>query len=171
MNNDPIKVEDALAKSHSTPAPDPIPVSDQYVAAFGDDDEGDLDPHDAGHVGKTVLGLLKGRGVIQAEVASNPKGRFTFKRASDTSKCPENSRDAGEIAGQYTPHLYAEKRKIFLGSAKLKGLSYKDANASWNSSKERALLLCDVPLPELKRRRFVSKSCTQNPFQVAAGGG
>ena len=32
-------------------------------------------------------------------------------------------------------------------------------------------MLCQVPLRELKRRRFVAKEATENPFLAAVGGG
>ena len=45
-------------------------------------------------------------------------------------------------------------------------LSFKRANELWKSSHARKLMLQDVLLPELKRRRFVEKTATTNPFTV-----
>ena len=56
--------------------------------------------------------------------------------------------------------------KEFLDQAAANGeeASYAMARDKWATSMKRASLLSTVSLPELKRRRFVSKDCTTNPF-------
>lgn len=56
--------------------------------------------------------------------------------------------------------------KDFICSAKEAGTasSRPEALASWSVSLKRAQLLSSLSLPELKKRRFVPKGCTANPF-------
>ena len=63
---------------------------------------------------------------------------------------------------KYSPHLYAEQRKIFIGAS---GKTYKEACEAWKTSAERSKLLSQVSLGELKRRKFVPKGCQENPFR------
>ena len=65
-------------------------------------------------------------------------------------------------SGNYSPHLYAQKRLIFIEAS---GLAFKEASAAWNASSERAALLSTVPLAELKRRKFVPRGCQEHPFR------
>ena len=56
--------------------------------------------------------------------------------------------------------------KDFLDQAAASGqeATYAMARDKWATSMKRASLLSTVSLPKLKRRRFVSKDCTSNPF-------
>ena len=142
----------------STRAPDPIAVSKQYRAAFDDQEEDPVQSSTCASTGLrkgAFLGFLKGP---RADV-SRSRGRLQFKRPTKASG-----------SEGYTPHLYAEKRKAFLQEAQQKGLGAGEARAAWNESREKALLLCDVPIPELKRRKFVAKGCTENPFRIMIRG-
>ena len=47
------------------------------------------------------------------------------------------------------------------------GVTKAAAGQAWGSSMKRATLLMDVPLKELKRRKFVGKECKENPFKAA----
>ena len=156
------QVQDGLQNALSTRAPDPVAVSKQYRAAFGDEDEEDPVRRSTcastGFSRGAFLSFLKGP---RAD-ASHSRGRLQFKRPAKAS--------SSEGTEGYTPHIYAEKRKAFLLEAQQKGLGAGEARAAWNESREKALLLCDVSIPELKRRKFVPKGCTENPFQVMIRG-
>jgi hypothetical protein len=78
--------------------------------------------------------------------------------------------EGAQAEGLYMPHLFSEKRKVYIQSMRLSGASYTEACESWVNSKERAALLAPLDLPELKRRRFVEKSCQHNPFRAVLGG-
>ena len=69
---------------------------------------------------------------------------------------------AARESAKYSPHLYAQKRMIFIQAS---GLGLKEGSAAWNASSERAALLSTVPLGELKRRKFVPRGCQENPFR------
>lgn len=59
---------------------------------------------------------------------------------------------------------YGEIRGAFLASLKEQGYKFVDAKAQWDESKEKKELLSSISLPELKRRKFVDKTCTVHPW-------
>ena len=63
-----------------------------------------------------------------------------------------------------TDWQYGEIRTLYIQSKKNSGLSYKDAVNLWDNSVEKAQLLALVPLPELRKRRFVGKGVVENPW-------
>lgn len=63
-----------------------------------------------------------------------------------------------------TVRRYSEVRKAFLSKVKGEGASHSNAMELWDDSEEKRLYLKDVPLPELKRRKFVPKYATLNPW-------
>lgn len=72
----------------------------------------------------------------------------------------------------YQPGKYNEARKSFLDQLKKESkenglkLTYAKACETWNSSLKRAHMLCGVSVSELKKRRFIPKGCTTNPFKI-----
>ena len=163
-------------------------MSEQYLAAHDLDDDGDDDDKEA------VAPALRGDG--GAKEAAAPTCRFLSgfmlkRRASEGEKGPavpstkqanknvkglkkrkvtqDDQAPSGPPA-KYTPHLYAERRVHFIQQAKADGMSIKDAREAWNESDSKRAMLATVSLPELKRRRFVDKTCTVNPFCIARAG-
>ena len=63
-----------------------------------------------------------------------------------------------EFQEEYMDHLMEQAKN------KGKKLSKTEARQEWMGSLKRAELLAGLPLAELKRRRFVDKSCQENPF-------
>ena len=51
-----------------------------------------------------------------------------------------------------------------LASLKKDGLKYSEAVAEWDQSLEKKQLLGSISLPELKKRRFVDRSCKSSPW-------
>ena len=70
-----------------------------------------------------------------------------------------------DSAAQYKAGEYCCARDRFLARARqhLK-VSYKTACDLWNSSTEKKNYLKNMSVGELKRRRFVPKGTTENPF-------
>ena len=58
-------------------------------------------------------------------------------------------------AVDYKPKEFAEARLNFIKIQRAQGLSFAEASKSWSTSEERADLLADLPVSELKRRRFI----------------
>lgn len=59
---------------------------------------------------------------------------------------------------------YASVRKSFIQKEQQGGLTYKAAMDNWDSSEEKRLYLCDVSVKELKRRKFIPRDATTNPW-------
>ena len=81
------------------------------------------------------------------------------KQALKTKRCQAS---AACVASAYKPHLYNEKRQIFLAAS---NLPYKEAVQAWNGSEERRVLLSGLSLRELKNCKFVRKTCNVHPFK------
>ena len=98
---------------------------------------------------------------------SKPKAKSNPK----TNKKPEKAMadPKAQCYGQYLPKDFSKRGKLFRDQAKAQGHSPKVALRMWLESSERASILADLPLNELKRRKFVPKGCCQNPF--ASGNG
>ena len=164
------KVLDGL---RDAPAPDPVSVSAQYVKAMADavedaeDEEKPPAPAPARTARRSLAALLSQKAPeTSAESATEGPGPSKRKAPSDKHV------DVGDSEHAYKPQHFQQKRQIFVASAMADGMSYNEARSAWTGSVERARLLASVPLGELKRRRFVPKGATCNPFlAVAAGGG
>ena len=59
---------------------------------------------------------------------------------------------------------YGKIRNLYINNHRSKGCSYKEACEIWDDSVEKAQLLSLVPLPELKKRRFLGREVTVNPW-------
>lgn len=62
------------------------------------------------------------------------------------------------------PWNYAGIRREFIIKQTSQGIKYKEAAAKWQTSDEKRLYLKDVPLKELKRRKFVGKDVATHPW-------
>lgn len=87
------------------------------------------------------------------EQAPVPPGR---KRKSPSKDCESK------------PHQewnYSNVRASFIQKARLEqGVSYGDAKSLWDESSDKRHYLKDVSVQELKRRKFITKDCTVNPW-------
>ena len=59
---------------------------------------------------------------------------------------------------------YGKIRNLYINNHRRQGCSYKEACEIWDDSVEKAQLLSLVPLPELKKRRFLGREVTVNPW-------
>ena len=166
--------------------PEPVALNAQYIGAFHaeEDDDGDAkeDAPEASHADppRTTTFRRKNRKlpskkrnkgkkrVGKKKQAPGKNSRAPGKNARPSNSNPEASAGSGSA---YSPKIFSERYAAFLKAACQDGMRQKEAQAKWVASAERAALLSDMPLPELKRRRFVSKSCTVNPFSKASLGG
>ena len=174
------------------PAPGPIPLSQQYLKAFQGDDDDISQDAEAPKAPKARKARKARKGPKKVQRPSNkkrkagkwspaPKQTKSFSSegvkaqpATCTGEAVESSKDAAEIvkpAGvAYCPHHFAEKFRIFCQARLAEKVSYRDAAKMWRESSERASYLAQVPLRELKRRRFVKKEVQHNPFAAALAG-
>ena len=93
-----------------------------------------------------------------------PKMRPKAK-ACPTSEPKKQAKARSTSYGAYEAGKYATERNSFVAKLKKMGLSFKQANSQWLVSSTRKAMLKDMPLPELKRRRFVGKDVTTHPFR------
>lgn len=135
-------------------------MSEQYLAAH----DGDDDDEEAAAAALPSVGAAKEAAAPRSGFLS----RFLKKRKVD--KGSQDEATSEPPANKYTPHLYAERRVHFIQQAKADGVSFKEAREAWNESDSKRAMLATVSLPELKRRRFVEKGCTVNPFCLARAG-
>ncbi len=60
---------------------------------------------------------------------------------------------------------YSSVRDSFIKKARFEnGVSYTAAKALWDESSDKRHYLKDVSVQELKRRKFITKDCTVNPW-------
>ena len=153
LNSEVLKVlEDKRAMMHTPP---PFPQSAQYKKEDEvEPEEGDPETGKPCKKSTRKSKKAKKRGPAQVhktKVAEIPD-------AAPSEFLPATSEET------YSPSRYAELRKHFVTEKMSAGLSWKNAQAEWNQSDLKRQLLCAVSLPELKKRRFVSKDCTENPW-------
>ena len=154
---------------------DPVPLSAQYVATFvaeGDEaaDEDDEEAKPAlstrPEVRRTTFRRKK------RPLKANPKKKKGQKKSNAAKAKPKPS--VGEPPkvsnSSYSPHYFHERSQIFIQKSRADGNSHKVAVALWTQSQERRELLAGLTVQELKRRKFVPKTCVSNPFAASLGG-
>ena len=146
-----------LKDSIATPPPTPFAQSAQYKKTFDDskDDDDDGELAEAPAKKNTKKKKRKGKKPGPAQVQRAKK-----KPSDEAVQAPA----AGEV---YQANRYSELRTDFINKLKESGVKYQAAAEQWNNSDLKRQLLANVPLPELKKRRFVrfvTKDCTTNPW-------
>ena len=139
-----IKVDDAA----------PFKVSAQYKSSWNEHEEA----ADKADEDKTIPER-------RPKKPKKPKKSKVLKSASSAASvlaAAESSKQ--KRYGQYTPHVYKQQRTQYIEARRAEGASYALANAGWNLSKEKAELLCEVPISELIRRRFLAKGAQSNTW-------
>lgn len=145
---------ESLKKSLDAPVPEAFPQSAQYkknfraVPADQDPDEEEAEVPNKRKKPKTKK-QKKAKGPAQAKFASKSSPKAVVGAADSE---------------EYAPKRYAELRKKFMDDLRAEGVAYKMAASQWDSSALKKQLLAPLDLPELKRRRFVTKDCTENPW-------
>ncbi|CAE7840892.1 unnamed protein product [Symbiodinium sp. CCMP2592] len=147
----PDYVQHGLLKLRSERAPEPVAVSEQYLAAYANDDDDQDDDGD-------VEASPSGGGAKKADVPrSGVLTSFMHKRVPEADKGPavptkpagkkelkkrRVNQDGPAAPANYTPHLYAERRVHFIQQARADGMSLRQAQEAWNDSdaKDREFL-------------------------------
>ena len=153
-----------VLEKQSSAVPDPFPQNAQYKNAI-DDDQGD---EDSAPTKKPKKGTKKGKKKISK---GKRRGRAQVQKAAHVDEPATDSGHSGEIdtsdyrPGEvYTPTRYNFLRKKYVATKMESGFTWRKAQKCWNESDVKALLLSSLPLPELKRRRFVKKDCAVHPW-------
>lgn len=137
-----------LREALKAPVPQPFPQNAQYKKNM----ENQADAQDAEVAAvkakKSAKKKKKKRG--PAQVADAKRAEAPVCQASET-----------EV---YSPQRYSLLRKDFIDKACQNGSTFSEAKGLWDDSALKRQLLGPVSLPELKKRRFVSKECQSNPW-------
>ena len=115
-----------------------------------------------------------------AKKQKSPKKQKTLNKKKETKKKPETQKKDTHYTStakavvasdqEYQPGMFLNERSKWISqwikNQEEKGLCFSRAYAlkEWGTSLRKAQLLAHVPLPELKRRRFVGKEAETNPF-------
>ena len=133
------------ALGDGAPVPKAFPLHSQYVAKMKASREA----------------AAEGEGGDQAVDSSGDEG--SEKPRKSKKKPTKEARKATTPSG--SPWNYNSIRLSFIHAArKEKGLNFKAAKELWDHSQEKRDFLAPISLAELKRRKFVAKSCAANPW-------
>lgn len=142
---------------------------------YGEDDEqDDCDPEmgsDTGQQQPVCRAKKRRRRQLLKKCKKKTKKKVVVERKARSGCKPVPDAIHGKCLA-YQPGTYNETRKSFLDEWKKKsketGLKPTHAAAveAWDTSLKRALMLCDLSVGELKKRRFIPKGCSTNPFKI-----
>ena len=108
-----------------------------------------------------------------AELAEVPsKGSSAKQKAKktrpDVSKAKKQDNPPQSKPGVYQPNEYSRLRREFIDAEiSSKGVAFSVAAKLWDASDKKKQLLGSLSLPELKRRRFITKDAESNPWSDA----
>ncbi len=129
----------------------PFPQSAQYQKAFKS--------------GETNKGEEESKGTKAKKKKKQGKKRADVKNLS--SPTIENPKSMAE-SSTYKANEYSDIRKMFLKDAmESRGISAREASQEWNVSSQKRKMLAGLSIPELRRRRFIGKGETENPWAIA----
>ena len=120
-----------------------------------------------------AMKVKQGKKPAKVSGAKHPPASEKTKKKQGPKASPEDLQKINPKASpeqKYEPGKLLEIRNVyvenFIQNAESEGetVSKKDAIKAWQESIQLARLLKDVPLTDLKRRRFVRKEATTNPF-------
>lgn len=125
----------------------PFPLHSQYVPA--------------------VLGARDGDHESESDDAQK-KPRKKPKKAKAKSKGPTKTKKGSDLPkSEVQPSSewqYGSIRKKYIENLRNEGKSFDEAAKMWNESTEKARYLAPVSLGQLKKRRFLEKGATRNPW-------
>lgn len=128
----------------NAPAPKPFAINQQYkVNMVEEEAEGEAGGQDM-------------------EPSSEPP-----KKKRRGNKHPKTAKTKGTSAKQVASESgwdYGAQKSQFIKALKADGISQSDASDKWNESAEKRAILGPLTIGELKRRRFLPKEATSNPW-------
>ena len=125
----------------------PFPIHSQYVPAV-------LGARDVGQGSESEK---------ECEPKKNPKKqkkkKTPAKKKEKKGSDPVHSEDQPKSEWQYR-----SIRMKYIENLRAEGKSFDEASKLWNDSAEKAAYLAPVSVGELKKRRFLPKGATRNPW-------
>ena len=147
-----IEVLESIKASNEKPV-EAFAVSKQYKSARNADDE-------EGAVDEEPVKVNKKK----KKKGKKPKKMRVQIREDQKAEPKASGKKREQMYGEYKPESYKKARVDFIKERRDQGDSFKDASDAWNESSMKAQLLCQMPVAELVRRRFVEKGTTSNPW-------
>ena len=135
-----------MNKTSSQPVP-PFPLHAKYVPAVLGAKGGEAD-HDGSDV--------------DSDEKKGPKPKRKAKKPKAKAKKPTKA--TKNKSEEQSDWQYGKIRNLFIKNHRATGLSYQEAVKLWDNSDEKAQILSLVPLPELKKRRFLEFHIATNPW-------
>ena len=133
----------------------PFALQSQYVPAIlaarteaGEPHDDDDDADDEKDVGKIVP----------------PKESKSKLEKTQKRKNPPQCADSADVEPQKTEWQYGTIRKAYIQARREEGCSFDEAVCLWDDSMEKARYLAPCSVGELKKRRFLEKGSTENPW-------
>ena len=167
-----IKKNAAIANDHDNvnDADDDAEASDAAESAAASSDHEDEGKPQVCPVKSYRFQVTRVKAATWKKPTAKPKSKNRKPAEPKPPKGPEAEAEAdtAQAFGDYVPKDFHKRSLIFREAAKAAGHAPRAARQLWMDSDERAALLAEVPLQELKRRKFVPKECTENPF-IRAG--
>ena len=113
-----------------------------------------------------VLNIAKAKaeGQAKAEAEKDPGDDKELEEPRNPPKEPVEPAVKKQAVKKKSDWDYKAIRDSFIDQKKKEGFVYSKAKEFWDASQEKASFLGAVPLPELKKRRFVSKGAHENPW-------
>lgn len=107
-----------------------------------------------------VASMAKAEAEADQEVSDDESKKLSPETKTDKSKGVKNKADWG----------YKAVRDEFINQKKADGFTYAKCESLWDESSEKASFLGMVSLQELKKRKFVPKGATSNPWAAKPNG-
>ena len=134
-------------KKRSGETPQPFAISKQYKNNNKIDQNAEVEP--------------------KGNIPKNTKKKKSKSKVTKNKGLPKPVQNGDEKSiCEYEPSIYAEKRKTYIDNLRETGVAFNLAASAWNLSQEKRKLLCNVSVSELKRRRFLPKGATENPWAM-----
>ena len=146
----------SLEKQSSQP-PQPFPLNAQYVANIAGPKGEDGDSEASGDEGD----VKSKRSRVAGKKPNSKKNKTKAKAKSSKEKPPAKT---GETTGSNDGWKYGAIRNAFIQDQRNKGVGFDAAKSLWDSSEQEAQLLSVVSVQELKRRKFLPKGASENPW-------
>ena len=151
----------SLEKQSSQP-PQPFPLHAQYVPNIAGPKGEDGDSEASGDEGD----VRSKKSRVAGKKVNSKKCNIKAKANSSKEKpaCNASEPITGETTGSEGGWKYGAIRNAFIQDQRSKGVGFDAAKLLWDSSEQKAQLLSAVSVQELKRRKFLPKGASENPW-------
>ena len=148
------KVLDEISKKCNASSSGGFPVSQQYVPNI-------LEAKKKATAEKAAAAKAEDPG---AGAAAKEPAVETKQPTKPTTKRPVSDENVEDQSSSKTVWKYAEFRNEYIRVKMKEGFSHKESCNLWDESLDKAKLLANVSIGEMKRRKFLKKGTEENPW-------